>query len=110
MKHPIQTAKKLQKTPGDALSGVVLEPALESKLRDVAIATNPFELFLDYGVQIEARSPAVQTFLIQLATNARHHGYHCRCTSNDGGNLCEKKGQKVSPAGTSQGVLEHWGL
>jgi len=46
------------------------------RLGDVAIATNPFELFLDYGVQIEARSPAVQTFLIQLATNARHHGYY----------------------------------
>ena len=37
------------------------------RLGDVAIATNPFELFLDYGVQIEARSPAMQTFLIQLA-------------------------------------------
>ncbi|NLX94750.1 MAG: hypothetical protein GXY83_01100 [Rhodopirellula sp.] len=46
------------------------------RLGDVAIATNPFELFLDYGVQIEARSPAVQTFLIQLATNARQHGYY----------------------------------
>ena len=46
------------------------------RLGDVAIATNPFELFLDYGVQIEARSPAVQTFLIQLATNAREHGYY----------------------------------
>ena len=34
---------------------------------DVAIATNPFELFLDYGNQIRARSKAKQTFLIQLA-------------------------------------------
>ena len=46
------------------------------RLGDVAIATNPFELFLDYGVQIEARSPAVQTFLIQLATSPRNHGYY----------------------------------
>jgi hypothetical protein len=38
------------------------------RLGDVAIATNPFELFLDYGVQIEARSPAQQTILIQLAS------------------------------------------
>jgi hypothetical protein len=36
------------------------------RLGDVAIATNEFELFTDYGVQIKARSPAVQTFVIQL--------------------------------------------
>ena len=34
---------------------------------DIAIATNPYELFLDYGNQIRARSKAKQTFLIQLA-------------------------------------------
>ena len=34
---------------------------------DIAIATNPFELFLDYGNQIRARSKAQQTFLVQLA-------------------------------------------
>ena len=33
---------------------------------DVAISTNPFELFLDYGNQIRARTPAAQTILIQL--------------------------------------------
>ena len=38
------------------------------RLGDIAIATNPFELFLDYGVQIQARSPAQQTVLIQLAS------------------------------------------
>ena len=37
------------------------------RLGDVAIATNPFELYVDYGVQIQSRSPAEQTFLIQLA-------------------------------------------
>jgi hypothetical protein len=37
------------------------------RLGDVAIATNPFELFLDYGLQIKGRSPAVQTMVIQLA-------------------------------------------
>jgi hypothetical protein len=37
------------------------------RLGDVAIATNPFELFLDYGIRIKARSKAVQTFIIQLA-------------------------------------------
>jgi len=37
------------------------------RLGTIAIATNPFELFLDYGNQIKARSPAEQTFLVQLA-------------------------------------------
>jgi len=37
------------------------------RLGDVAMATNPFELFLDYGLRIKARSKAVQTFVVQLA-------------------------------------------
>jgi len=37
------------------------------RLGDVAIATNPFELYTDYGVRMKARSPALQTFVIQLA-------------------------------------------
>ena len=36
------------------------------RLGDIAFATNPFELFLNYGNQIRARSLAKQTFLIQL--------------------------------------------
>jgi len=36
------------------------------RLGDVAIATNPFELFTDYGVQIQSKSRADQTFVIQL--------------------------------------------
>jgi len=40
------------------------------RLGDVAIATNEFELYTDYGVQMMARSPAVQTFVIQLAGSA----------------------------------------
>jgi hypothetical protein len=37
------------------------------RIGDVVIATNPFELYLDYGIRIKAQSPAVQTFLVQLA-------------------------------------------
>ena len=36
------------------------------RLGEVAIATNDFELFTDYGIQMKARSPALQTFIIQL--------------------------------------------
>jgi len=38
------------------------------RLGDVAFATNPFELFLDFGLRIKARSKAVQTFVVQLAS------------------------------------------
>lgn len=37
------------------------------RLGEVAFASNPFEYYLDYGIQIKARSPATQTFLVQLA-------------------------------------------
>ncbi len=36
------------------------------RLGNIAMATNPFELFLDYGNRIKARSLAEQTFIIQL--------------------------------------------
>jgi len=36
------------------------------RLGDVAICTNPFELFTDYGIQMKARSKALQTFVVQL--------------------------------------------
>ena len=37
------------------------------RLGDMAIATSPFELYLDFGIRIKARSKAVQTFVVQLA-------------------------------------------
>jgi hypothetical protein len=37
------------------------------RLGDVALATNPFELYQDYGLRIKARSPAAQTLVVQLA-------------------------------------------
>jgi len=36
------------------------------RLGDAVFVTNPFELFLDYGHQIKARSGASQTFVVQL--------------------------------------------
>ncbi len=65
---------------------------------DIAIATNPFELFLNYGNQIRARSKAKQTFLIQLA-----------CGSN--GYLPTEKAEKGShySAYVSSGMTGHEG-
>ena len=40
---------------------------------NIAIATNPYELFLDYGNRIKARSKAEQTFIVQLCCG--RHGY-----------------------------------
>jgi hypothetical protein len=36
------------------------------RIGDVAVCTNPFELYTEYGIRIKARSSAVQTFVIQL--------------------------------------------
>lgn len=71
------------------------------RLGDVAIATNPFELFVDYGVQIRGRSPAVQTFLIQLATSGTQQAYYVptpRAVSG-GGYSAEPTHNIVAPEG-----------
>lgn len=39
------------------------------RLGDIAIATNPFELYLEYGERMKGRSPAHQTLLVQLAND-----------------------------------------
>ncbi len=64
------------------------------RIGDVAIATNQFELFTDYGVAMKARSPALQTFVVQLAgpgtylpspRAARGGGYSAVAESNEVG-------------------------
>jgi hypothetical protein len=40
------------------------------RLGDTASVTNPFELFVDYGIRIQARSKAVLTFVVQLSCHA----------------------------------------
>jgi hypothetical protein len=37
------------------------------RLGEIAFATNPFEYYLDFGIQIKVKSPATQTFIVQLA-------------------------------------------
>lgn len=54
-----------------------------ARIGDMAIATNPFELFLDYGNRIRARSKAVQTMLIQLSNGSG--GYLPTAKAEQGG-------------------------
>lgn len=37
------------------------------RIGDMVMVTNPFELYVDFGMQMKARSEAVQTFVVQLA-------------------------------------------
>lgn len=37
------------------------------RLGDVAVCSNPFELFCEYGIRIKARSKATQTFILQMS-------------------------------------------
>ena len=52
------------------------DPPLEIhclQLGDIAIATNPFEFYIDFGMRIKARSDAVDTLISQLSCG--HTGY-----------------------------------
>jgi len=41
----------------------------------VVFASNPFELFMDYGARIRARSKALQTFAVQLGDGSGNGFY-----------------------------------
>lgn len=45
------------------------------RLGDVAICTNEFELFSDFGIRMQARSKALQTFVVQLAGSPEWGAY-----------------------------------
>ena len=61
------------------------------RLGNIVMATNPFELYVDFGTRIKVRSPAIQTFLVQLAGNGTYvptsrsvvgGAYGTECSSN----------------------------
>lgn len=61
------------------------------RIGDVAVTTNQFELFTDYGIRIQSRSPALQTIVVQLAGAGTYlptekakegGGYSAVCQSN----------------------------
>jgi hypothetical protein len=56
-------------------------------LGDVAFFSNPFELYIDFQHQVQARSPFVQTFGIQLAANPSDEGTGYLCTEDAAENM-----------------------
>lgn len=65
---------------------------------DIAIATNPFELFLDYGLRIKARSKALQTFVVQLACSYKGYLPTARALSGKGYGA-EAASNRIGPEG-----------
>jgi len=70
------------------------------RIGDIAVCTNSFELFTDYGIRMKARSEAVQTFIVQLvgpgtylptekAVRAGHYSavVHSSLVGPEGGNV-----------------------
>jgi len=49
---------------------VLPTPVNVVRIGDTVICTNQFELYTDFGIQMKARSKAVQTFVVQLANGA----------------------------------------
>ncbi|MDA0989589.1 MAG: hypothetical protein O3A51_02415 [Verrucomicrobia bacterium] len=77
------------------------------RLGDAVFATNPFELFVDYGTRIRCRSQALQTFLIQLADGSALGCYLATQRAIEGGHYSAMiKSCWVSPEGGQQLVDE----
>ena len=66
------------------------------RLGDVAVATSPFELYLDYATRVQARSPAVLTMLVQLSSG--NSGYLPTTRAVKGGGYSADK-FRVGPEG-----------
>jgi hypothetical protein len=70
------------------------------RLGDVVFATNPFELFVDYGARIRCRSRALQTFLVQLSDGSGNGFYLPTQRAMDGGHYsAQVKSCWVGPEG-----------
>jgi hypothetical protein len=42
------------------------------RIGDIAMCTNRFEFYLDFGERIKGRSPALQTFIVQLTGQGKY--------------------------------------
>lgn len=45
------------------------------RIGDIAFASNPYELYMDFAHRIEARSPFMQTFIVQLSAQPSGYKY-----------------------------------
>lgn len=75
------------------------------KVGDIAFATNPFELYMDYQHRIQARSPFEQTFIIQLSPRPNDGGGAYLPTErglNNKGYSASLYDNRVSPKGGQQ--------
>lgn len=81
------------------------------RISDIVIATNQFELFSEYAMRIKARSPAVQTFVVQLSGQG---GYLPTAQSLSGkgygavGNLVGPEGGQELVEGTLKMINKIW--
>ena len=74
-------------------------PVFAMRIGRVAIATNPFELFVDFGLRIKARSRANQVVLVQLSSNASG-GYLPTRKAIEGGSYSAKPvSTQIGPEG-----------
>jgi len=71
------------------------------RMGDLVLATNPFELFVDYAMRIHGRSPAGQTMLVQLASPAddRHSYLPSERAVKGGGYSAVPQSTPVGPEG-----------
>ncbi len=57
------------------------------RIGDIAFASNPFELYIDYQHRIQGRSPFVQTFIVQLAAQEMPRAWGYLCTERAKANM-----------------------
>lgn len=74
------------------------------RLGDIAFVTAGFEYYLDYGDRLKGRSPAVQTFVVQLASGGTYLATDRAAAGLSYGAI--PASCKVSPAGGQQIVDE----
>lgn len=99
-KHAVARISLPEKVPPSP-PFVVLDPVDSVELHllrlgDVGMATVPFELYIDYGMRIQARSSALMTFIVQLSCG--HSEYLPSKRATEGGGYSAEK-YLVGPEG-----------